>query len=183
MSCRSESTRVGNGTPPVFVKGGGGAGGELTETIADAVTLPPGPVAVKVYVVESLGNTRRLPAFCTEPTVWSIDTPVTSPEISQRSVEDCPRWIEVGSAVNWATTGALPVRAGGSGVRSTTGAGGGGGGGGGAFFLQPAANIASTSAIEMTVIFRCLNMNIASRILNYFPQKGLSLTPWVVNCS
>lgn len=184
MSCRSDTIRVSSGTAPVDVVGGGGAGGELTVTMADAVTLPPGPVAVRVYVVESAGNTRRLPTFCTEPIVWSIDTPVTSPVTSHRSVEDCPRVTEVGSAVNWATTGALDVVV----VvvvvgRSVVGPGGGGGGGGGAFFLQPAANIASASAIEMTVIFRWSNMNIASRILNYFPQKGLSLVPTVVNCS
>ncbi|SPF34497.1 hypothetical protein SBA4_150014 [Candidatus Sulfopaludibacter sp. SbA4] len=55
--------------------------------------------------------------------------------------------------------GALGAGAGGG---TTTGAGGGGGGGGGAFFLQPAANIASESAIQMTPIFRLLNMNFAS---------------------
>ena len=42
------------------------------------------------------------------------------------------------------------------------GGGGGGGGGGATFFLHPAANIASASAIQRTVIFRVLNMNIAS---------------------
>ena len=84
----------------------------------------------------------------------------------------------VGSALNWATTGAL---AGGGGLGCSTCGGGGGGGAGGAFFLHPAANIASESAIQMTVIFRLLNMNIVSRILNYFPQKGLSLVPCVVN--
>ena len=39
------------------------AGGELTDTTAEATTVPPGPRAVKVYVVESLGETRRLPVF------------------------------------------------------------------------------------------------------------------------
>jgi len=78
---------------------------------------------------------------------------------SQRKVEDWPRWMEVGSAVNWDTVGAR----GGTGLgASGAGAGGGGGGGGGAFFLQPAANIASESAIQMTPIFRLLNMNFAS---------------------
>jgi len=110
-------------------------------------------------VVESLGDTRRLPVFCTVPIVWSMETLVTLPVTSQRKVEDWPRWMEVGSAVNWATVGALGAGAGGG---TTTGAGGGGGGGGGAFFLQPAANIASESAIQMTPIFRLLNMNFAS---------------------
>jgi hypothetical protein len=66
--------------------------------------------------------------------------------------------MEVGSAVNCLTVGALGG-GGGGGVGVT---GGGGGGGGGAFFLQPAANIASESVIQMTPIFRLLNMNFAS---------------------
>jgi hypothetical protein len=92
--------------------------------------------------------------------VWSIETLDTSPVTSQRRVEDWPRWMAVGSAVNWETTGA-GLLGGGAGALST-GAGGGGGGGGGAFFLQPAANIASENAIARTVILRFLNMNIAS---------------------
>jgi hypothetical protein len=35
--------------------------------VALAVLVPPAPVAVKVYVVESFGDTRRLPVFCTVP--------------------------------------------------------------------------------------------------------------------
>ena len=88
----------------------------------------------------------------------SIDTPVTLPLTSQRSVADWPRWMEVGSALNCATAGATGL----GGATSAAGAGGGGGGGGGAFFLQPAANIANDSAIQRTVNFRLLNMNIAS---------------------
>jgi hypothetical protein len=89
----------------------------------------------------------------------SIDTLFALPVTSQRNVDDCPRWMEVGSAVNCATVGALG--AGGLAV-SATGAGGGGGGGGGAFFLQPAENIASDRAIPTAAIFRFLNMNFAS---------------------
>ncbi len=89
---------------------------------------------------------------------WSIETLVRSPDTSQRKVEDWPRWIEVGSAVNCEMVGGL----GAGGFVVSTGWGGGGGGGGGAFFLQPAANIASASVIQMTVIFRLLNMNNAS---------------------
>jgi hypothetical protein len=87
-----------------------------------------------------------------------MDTLVTLPLTSQRSVEDWPRWMEVGSALNCATVGATGFTGAGAGA----GAGGGGGGGGGAFFLQPAANIANESAIQRTVNFRLLNMNIAS---------------------
>lgn len=85
-----------------------------------------------------------------------METLVVSPAISQRKVEDWPRWMVLGSAVNWLTVGALGA---GAGLGVSTGCGGGGGGGGGAFFLHPAANIASASAIPITVIFRLLNMN------------------------
>jgi hypothetical protein len=88
----------------------------------------------------------------------SIDTLVTLPLTSHRSVADWPRWIEVGSTENWATVGATGF--GGSGAGA--GAGAGGGGGGGAFFLQPAANIARDNAIQRTVNFRLRNMNYAS---------------------
>src|SRR4051812_19033440 len=68
-----------------FVGGGGGGGGGLdTLTVAEDVVLPPGPVAVRVYVVESVGKTRRLPEFCTVPISLSIDTLVTLPLTSQR---------------------------------------------------------------------------------------------------
>jgi hypothetical protein len=86
-----------------------------------------------------------------------MDTLLTSPETSQRNVEDWPRWIELGSAVNEATVGAE-----GFGAGAGAGAGAGGGGGGGAFFLQPAANIASIIARPTQLIFRLLNMNYAS---------------------
>ena len=55
--------------------------------------------------------------------------------------------MELGSAVNCATAGA----AGGGGAGAGAGGGGGGGGGAGTFFLQPAANIASETARQMTV--------------------------------
>jgi hypothetical protein len=64
----------------------------------------------------------------------------------------------LGSAVNCATTGALGA---GGGVTGVTG-GGGGGGGAGTFFVQPSANSAIEIARQTTVIFRLLNMNIAS---------------------
>jgi hypothetical protein len=70
--------------------------------------------------------------------------------------------MEAGSAENWAITGALDVVGVGLASSVVCWRGGGGGGGGGAFFLQPAANIASDSAIQTTVIFRLSNMNIAS---------------------
>jgi hypothetical protein len=97
---------------------------------------------------------------------------------SQRKVEDWPRWMLDGSAVNCETTGA----AGGGGV-SFTGAGGGGGGGGGAFFLQPAANIINNNAIPTNVMFRLLNMKYRlQKSLLHFPHVGRSLWPLVVSC-
>jgi hypothetical protein len=108
-------------------------------------------------VVESLGDTRRLPVFCTAPTPWLIATLDTSPDTSHRKVEDCPRWIVLGSAEKEATVGAAGFGGGGG-----CGAGAGGGGGGGAFFLQPAANIASMTARTTQLIFRILNMNFIS---------------------
>jgi len=48
------------------------------------------------------------------------------------------------------------------GVGVGVGVGGGGGGGAGTFFLQPAANIASATAKQMTENFLFFNMNIAS---------------------
>jgi hypothetical protein len=87
-----------------------------------------------------------------------IETLVTAPVTSQRNVDDWPRWIELGSAVNCATVGA----AGGGAAGGAAGGGGGGGGGAGTFFLHPVAKIASANARQMTYNFRLLNMNIAS---------------------
>jgi len=82
---------------------------------------------------------------------------VTSPEIRQRKVEDSPRWMFDGSAVNcWMTGGA---GAGGGAVGA--GGGGAGGGAGGAFFLQPAIESASERVNERKKI-RFENMNIGS---------------------
>jgi len=72
----------------------------------------------------------------------------------QLSVDDWPRSIDDGSAVN-----AVMLGAGGGGGGCTTGAGGGGGGGGGAFFLQPPANIANVRQMPRVVILRLSNMN------------------------
>jgi hypothetical protein len=73
-------------------------------------------------------------------------------------VDDWPRWIDAGSAVNCVICGA----AGGGGVAAAGAGGGGGGGGGGTFFLQPAPTSAKASAIAMTINFHLLNMNIFS---------------------
>ena len=79
--------------------GGGGGGGAATLTVAVAVRDPPSPLAVKVYVVELLGKTVRLPVACTGPTAGSIEISVAL-ETDHRSVADWPRSIELGSPVN-----------------------------------------------------------------------------------
>jgi hypothetical protein len=83
---------------------------------------------------------------------------VTFPVTSQRRVEDWPRWMFVGSALNCATDGA-EGGGGGGGGGVTTGAGAGGGA---TFFLQPPAKMASDNASPITVNFRLLSMNILS---------------------
>src|SRR5271157_5088176 len=94
--------------------------------------------------------------------VWSMVTPLASPVTCQRKVDDWPIRMEVGSAVNWAITGAAGLAGGATGVGVSTA--GVGGGGSGAFLLpQPAANAANRMAMEMAGIERLSNMNIASR--------------------
>jgi hypothetical protein len=85
--------------------------------------------------------------------VLSIETLLASVAV-QVSVDDWPRSIDEGSAVNDVMLGA----AGGGGAGAATG-GGGGGGGGGAFFLQPAANIANVRQMPMVPILRLFNIN------------------------
>jgi hypothetical protein len=132
----------------------GGGGGSVTLTVAVAVLVPPGPVAVRVYVVEAPGNTRRLALACTVPMLLSMEMLLASVTF-QLSVDDWPRSIEDGSAANAVTVGAAD---GGAGAGAGAGAGGGGGGGG-AFFLHPAANIANIRQMPMVLIFRLFNMN------------------------
>jgi hypothetical protein len=138
-------------------------------TVADAVVVPPAPIAVNVYVVERLGKTRRLPVFCTVPMVWSMLTLETSPVTCQRKVDDWPIRIDVGSAENCATTGAAvaapvppvpPVGVVPEGVVLATG--GGGGGTGACFFPHPTAKLVSKTARQMAGILNLSNMKMAS---------------------
>jgi hypothetical protein len=52
----------------------------------------------------------------------------------------------------------MPEEVGGGGAVVVDGGGGGGGAGGGVFFLHPAANMASRTAIPITLICLLLNM-------------------------
>src|SRR5438128_1776972 len=99
----------------------------------------------------------------------------------QRRVEDCPRSIELGSAVNCAITGAFDGGVGGSVVTTGGGAGGGGAAATGAFFLHPAANTTSKTLIHIVALFRLLNSVLPIRN-SYLPQIGISFLPWVVSC-
>src|SRR5690348_3229152 len=102
---------------------------------------------------------------------------VVCPFTCHRSVDDCPRWIEPGSALNCSMAGAAGAGAGGGGAT-----GGGGGGGGGTFFLQLAANTARVTASAMALNFRVLNINYPPELSNYLPQTGVQLLPCLVSC-
>lgn len=147
--------------------GGGGGGGVVTATVTEEVREPPGPVAVSVYVTEFAGETLRLPVACTVPTPLSIDT-LLAFATSQRNVDDCPRWIEVGSAVKDEIAGGAGAGGGGGGAAC---GGGGGGGGGAAFFLHPDANIINEKARTAAEIFRLSNMNLASQFPVTVPKQ------------
>ena len=127
-----------------------------------------------------LGNTWRLPLVCTGPSPGSIVTEVAS-LTDQRRVADCPRSIELGSAVNCAITGAFDGVGGGGVVTTGGGAAGGGAAATGAFFLHPTANTTSKTLIKIVARLRLLN-SVCPPVLNsYLPQIGISFLPWEVS--
>ncbi len=69
-----------------------------TVTVALAVELPPGPVAVNVYVVVVDGETETLPDVGCDPMPLSIVTDVAL-LVLQLNVELCPGVMLVGFAV------------------------------------------------------------------------------------
>jgi hypothetical protein len=81
-----------------------------TVTRAVAVPLPPGPVAVIVNVVDSVGFTGVDPCSATFPTPGSISASVASVEV-QLSVTVSPLFTEVGEALS-VTVGCAEVGAG-----------------------------------------------------------------------
>src|SRR6478609_9308282 len=129
--------------------GGGGGGGAFTVTRAVALCVPPAPLAVSVYVVDSAGVTCCVPLGCTAP-IPSMPTSVAL-LVCQVSVVDCPLSIVSGLALNEAVGAA--------------GAGGGGGGGGGCFLWHAPRNrippSANTRADDLNV-----NCFIFSPLLN-----------------
>ena len=134
-------------------RGGAGSvrpgGGDGTVTVSRVVSeaLPPGPVAVAVYVTDEAGLTVRVPDAVTLPTSGWISTDAAF-WASQRSVLDCPLSIVAGSARN------VIVGNGGGGGAGCTGAGGETGGGAAATrFLQPTANEMNSNTEKRKSIF------------------------------
>jgi hypothetical protein len=77
--------------------------GAVTVTVAVALVVPPGPVAVSVYVVVWAGETVVV-LLVTSPTSGAIDTWLAA-LTTQESVVDSPRWMVAGEAVNELTCG------------------------------------------------------------------------------
>jgi hypothetical protein len=72
-------------------------GGWTTVTLAVFVIVPPGPLAVSVYVVVVVGLTLAVPDTGLLPTPLSIEIVVALVE-DQVSVDDWPALIDVGDA-------------------------------------------------------------------------------------
>src|SRR6266849_1516049 len=123
--------------PAETVVGGGGC---VTVMRAVASCVPPEPLAVSRYVVESAGETDCVPLGCTAP-IPSMETSVAL-LVCQVSVADCPFWIVFGSTEIDAVGDAV--------------GGGGGGGGGAAFFLQaPNIMMAPKATTSVNHFMRC----------------------------
>src|SRR3954468_5800209 len=74
-------------------------GPALTVTVAWLVSVPPGPIAVSVYVVVTVGCTEVEPESGCEPTPLSMVT-VVAFVVVQTSDEFCPEAIVPGVAEN-----------------------------------------------------------------------------------
>src|SRR5277367_170846 len=129
-----------------------------TVTRAVAVPLPPGPVAVIVYVVDSVGFTGVDPCNATFPTPGSISASVASVEV-QLSVTVSPLFTEAGEAFS-VTVGCAEVGAGAGAVCDVA-----------TCFLQPPKNPSIAMNPNANVIGRELRtcMNCLLRI--YFHLK------------
>ena len=78
--------------------------GGTTVTLTEAVAVPPGPVAVRVYVVVVFGTSVRVPSTATAPTPWSIEQLVAF-VVCQLRVVLQPAWMGLGLAVKELMTG------------------------------------------------------------------------------
>src|SRR5712664_3578270 len=74
-------------------------GPALTVTVAWLVSVPPGPIAVSVYVVVTVGCTEVEPESGCDPTPLSMVT-VVAFVVVQTSDELCPEAIVLGVAEN-----------------------------------------------------------------------------------
>jgi hypothetical protein len=72
----------------------------LTVKVTVLVVVPPGPVAVIVYVVDDVGPTVLDPEFETVPIPRLIETLVTAPVTFQERVAVDPLQIDVGVIEN-----------------------------------------------------------------------------------
>jgi hypothetical protein len=103
---------------------GAAAGGAVTTTRVDEVVVPPGPVAVRVYVVVTLGLTTTVPFAPNEP-IGEIVTAVAL-VVAKVSVLDPPGATVLVEAVRSAVGAVAP----------------GGGGGGAAATAKPPGSVA-----------------------------------------
>lgn len=76
-----------------------GTGGGVTLTPSLQVTVPPGPDAVRVYVLDVVGDTVVEPFAETPPIPWLIVTDVAFVVVHER-VEEPPVVIAFGDACN-----------------------------------------------------------------------------------
>ena len=126
----------------------------FTDTVTVRVSDPPGPFAVKVYVVELVGKTCRWPRLCTAPIPLSIDISVAL-LMDQLNVDDWPLSMVDGSAVKLLMAALATV---GTDADAVVG---GGGGGGGTFFLQPGATTAIVNTSSAAAILEACNLSLA----------------------
>jgi hypothetical protein len=142
----------------------------FTDTVTVRVSDPPGPFAVKVYVVELVGKTCRCPWLCTAPIPWSMDISVAL-LMDQLNVDDWPLSMLDGSAVKLLMAALATV---GGGAVSVWG---GGGGGGGTFFLQPGATTAIVKTSSAAAILETCNLSLALILNNLLFFKSTEF-PW-----
>ena len=137
--------------------------GAVTVTLVSATALPPGPVALAMYVVDAEGLTVRLPDASTVPTPLSIVTPVALEEF-QESVVDWPLSMAAGDALReMVGAGEVGAGAGGAGAVET-----GGGVGFGGFFAQPVPETskASRTTAAIASVYNDLRIAIFSYIMS-----------------
>ncbi len=82
--------------------------GSITFTVTDLVVVPPGPVAVSVYVVETVGETDSESFNAVDTTPEEIETVVAFVVVHVR-VDEPPMFIVVGLAVNVTVGGGSTV--------------------------------------------------------------------------